>query len=939
MSAVAPPTSGGWFSLQSFRSARAIAWQQLKATQTLRYLVIGGIVALQWAMPVMFEPHNSYEAAMGGAFLLILAFALIAPSLILAAECESRTRLRRLMLPTTWWATSATLVCLGLGSLILFAAVAAANWLLVTSTFAIQAVALPFDNWLKHPAGSLAGSLVFGALFVLMAFAFGILGATMGRKMRTAIGISVGLFILLTNVAILGNWTGDDFIGLTAFVAPPLIVFDVWGLRHWFYASENAVFSMPALVNTRCPEKLVTSRPRSRFWHDVKLLVWHESKTTRIWWLGASVTVVATAATASGGAALMIVMALSAILGAMSFRSEQTESRYRFLGHRGISASAVWLSRHMVWVPRTVISMVLGIGVLWWTSRADFVYYLRDVRGAIIAGSAALYALGQVCSACCRRLHVALTLSLVFAVLFVVWWRLMVDIMKVPAAISMASVVPGLMLVSWRQCHDWLDERPGIRRPLWGVMASLAVTYCCVGVFRATEIPSEYLNKQFGFHYRPERLEPKPLVRSETAKQNANKLLAIGQDLAKDGAGAFRFWRLDRSPADWIRLNEPMRDWARRNANRVPRTLVVLDNADFYFAPIQPGDVFDRYAPLLLLELHGTKAESEGDHRRAAELYFAAIRGYWKTISSDRPGPDSLLAYAAAGHICRRVGRMSARLATAGVGDGGDQFIAELERVVATRPTLHDVNTWNRDVCLDLVRRPTQQGPLRIAYPSGSDGRRARLANFVSWHEYGGGMVDLFTFGLRDRRLIHWMRSRHAAPIDHYVAPLAGVERPAEAINRLEQLWLLDERAGHFAATTPTSTDYWAKFDVVSCLYAEFDLQTDLAAARQLMSIGYQAGGASSDGVSAAPRRKFQLGIDPWSGEPFVLQSARRGECKDAWGEPIPEGTIVLKSHGSIPKQISEQSDYDPDMLIGGPRYYVPPAGLQKLLQRPNTEE
>lgn len=950
MSAVATPTPGGLFLL---RAVRSLIWQQLKVTQALRYLVIGGIVGLQWVMPLLFKPHNTHGPAIGASLLLILAFALIAPSLVLAAEWESRTRSRRLMLPTSWWVSSGLLACLGLANMILFAVISAVNWYLVTGAFEIQAVALPFDYWLQHPAET----LVFGTLFVLAAFGFGILGAAWGRNMRTGICISVGAFIVLTNVAILGNWTGDRFPGLAVFVLPTLLAIDIWSLRRWFHASENSVFTVPSIANTRCPERLVTSRPRSRAWHDVRLLVWHERATSRLWWLGASAVVMATAATVFGHRALSFLLCLGVILGALVFQSEKTASRFRFLSHRGISPTAVWLSHHLVWLPRLAISLTVGLAGLWYFSDPDFVEYLRPARGNIIAAAIALYAFGQAISMCVRRLHVVLAVALVVAVLFVAWWRWVIMLLEVPGAVSMLTVVPGLLWVSWRRCHTWLDERKPGWRPLIGALASMAMTYCSVAVYRATEIPDA--DDWYRLPSEPMHEKPRSVIHSGEAHRNATKLLAIGKKLVNPQTAQPTMWRLDRPPIRWEQTDVATRLWALRNEELVKDTLAAIKPGSFFFDSRLPesyaqvwmhetsfvsysgentkhgqhqGSLFTRYAPLLLLELHGAKAESEGDVDRAADLYLAAMRGYWKTMSSDRPGPDLLVAYAAAGHLCRRIGRLAADHANNGSGRWLT-LITELKQTIQQRPTLSDANARHREICLELASQPAANLREHPQFESGEITQPFRgqrwLAPVGSWTTRAPDRPDLFTNGLRERQLINWLWRRNEQLIAALTAAYKPIDHLRNHLGDLEKHWPFHEHQAGYTRTTPSAGRYVYSFNPIDCLYAEFDLQTDLAAAEQMTSLGRTKTGALDPSIK-----------DPWTGKAFELVLTAAGDTiRDAGGSPIPEGTPVLRSAGSLKPASQYESRYDPDILGGGSRYYIPPSSLVASLREGLAEQ
>ena len=954
---VATSTSHAWFSL---RSVCSLAWQQLKATSALRWSTLLATVLIQWAIPFVGSPTRGS----GLVLLPLLTFALVGPAVSLAQECEMRTRSRLLMLPVSWLLVSTVLVAQLLAQLLGMTAVAALNWYLVR-----QVASIPFEGGLlealAHNSGT-APSFVFWLLVV--AISAGLFGATLGRRSISAIGLGTALFLGVMVFALSQEQTGSDFAPLGLGATVVLAGLNIFGLRRWFHRAENATAAIPIVSVGRCPDRYLQSQSRSRAWQDLRLLVWHERRRSLPW---VCVGILFGAVMLANHLTFDIAgLVFGTMFGLLAFRNEQADSRFRFLRDRGLSPSVVWLSRQAVWFPWLVCLNLAYAAVLFAIARPRIGQDTQTILPMSLALSMVAYSVGQLCLLASRRFHVAIGLAVGCGCAIYIWTHLTCRLYAVPAVVSMGPLLTGVLLASWLTCRRWLDERATAGRIVSTLAITAVASYAMVSAFRVFEIPTdnEYVSNAVAM---TKEAEPKRLVRTNEARANAKRLLHISRrliDRDRFPVGP-TFCRIDRSPVGWGELDDATRQWATVNTDAVEESLKLLERSDFFFSgansggatTVQPkqlvglpaaiteiahnwASAFDLYAPMFLLELHGVKAEADGDFARAATLYQAAIRGYWRTLSSERPDSDVLTVYPAAGHVFRRLGRLSASIVDS------DPAVArrlrdDISRLATERPSLHDINDWQRELA---ISRPLGEEPTRPFEFAFVGERRAHSHRWLA-RPFGqtspiiDSVPDVFTLGERRNRLVQWRHSRQRNLLAVYERVQQSDHPRREWIQGLDANWLVDKPWQQFMASTPSFYPLLAE-SPVHWIYADLDLRTDINAAKCLAKLAADLQEGKPLTVLFGPDFErttvWELGRDPWQGKPFLFHPEGLSETTlDSMNNPIPAGTPLLVGVGSPPQQ-AYKFEYDPNILAGGPRYYVLPDFVQnQIRQRRSTGE
>lgn len=206
--------------------------------------------------------------------------------------------------------------------------------------------------------------------------------------------------------------------------------------------------------------------------------------------------------------------------GAMAFRTEQDERKVQRLADMGLRPATVWTSKHLVWFPRAVISIV---AILICVFFVEFLYPYHNSRmsvgeflqgtwlnlrlptqsapnydavfrtfGRAIILTLTLYGIGQVCSQLIRSTIVSLFAS--FLIGFTAFgWAAGCWYFGVPFILSVLPLAIGCQLVTWCRTKSWMIDDNRGRAWLWpaaSITAALALVYFGTGLFRVYEIPS-----------------------------------------------------------------------------------------------------------------------------------------------------------------------------------------------------------------------------------------------------------------------------------------------------------------------------------------------------------------------------------------------------------------------------------------------------------------
>lgn len=449
-------------------------------------------------------------------------YALGCGATMFAAERESGTYEFLRSLPASGLTTLLSKAALALVSTpLLFAATWSAAMLI--SGFRLPDAALHREIWLLWGVGSIE-LLVWSVLFSLLlehpmkAAIFGAMGASFSVHLLCAKGYPA--FMSMTPYAEALPWR----IALALVVAAA----DVWLGSRWFRETRTG-----RLSDDRKPMPEAGAADRAAEWESFSLrssalarllwLQWRQSSgmalvltvlcaplviVELVYGIGATFRAAWGATGPSFGSfirgnenmAFYYLMALAAVplAGVGAFAGDQRLRRFRFLAERGISARAVWWSRHLVWFG---VLFVWGIAAL-----AAFLLAALSDRNPPADRAAALvwipigvaayglvaYSIGQFCSMLFSSGILAGTLALAGALLLSAWSGAMIGLSVNP--LWSIAPIPLVLLVATRlRTAGWMHERNTIASwapsvLLVAVSAAAIVTGVCF--HRAYEIPA-----------------------------------------------------------------------------------------------------------------------------------------------------------------------------------------------------------------------------------------------------------------------------------------------------------------------------------------------------------------------------------------------------------------------------------------------------------------
>ncbi len=263
-------------------------------------------------------------------------------------------------------------------------------------------------------------------------------------------------------------------------------------------------------------------------WRHLRFLRWREAIETRKLFVGVLLaTMVFVTWNVTEGAnhhgwhgfVAFFVHAACLACGAMAFRTEQDERKVQRLADMGLRPATVWLSKHVVWFTRAIMSVaailfcVLFVSWLYpgYSSRMGVGRFFDGVwlnaqlpnstpgddSGARLVGRAiiltlTMYSIGQFCSQLIRSTIVSLFASFLVA-LTAFGWAGVCWYFGVPFILSVLPLAIGCLLVTWCRTHSWMIDDNRGRAWLWpaaSITAALAVVYFGTGLFRVYEIPS-----------------------------------------------------------------------------------------------------------------------------------------------------------------------------------------------------------------------------------------------------------------------------------------------------------------------------------------------------------------------------------------------------------------------------------------------------------------
>ncbi len=262
-------------------------------------------------------------------------------------------------------------------------------------------------------------------------------------------------------------------------------------------------------------------------WRHLRFLRWREAIETRKIYLGfllATLIFVTWLAAENAnhngwhGPVGFFMHAVCVACGAMAFRTEQDERKVQRLADMGLSPATVWLSKHLVWLARAVLSIAailfcvlfvswlypyyssrMGIGEcingVWLNTRLPNSVSGHATIGRLLGRAAILmltmYSVGQACSQLIRSTIVSMFVAFILALTAfgwagVCWW------FDVPFVLSVLPLAIGCLLVTWCRTNSLMkdDNRPRAWTwPVASLAAAVTIAYIGTGLFRVYQIP------------------------------------------------------------------------------------------------------------------------------------------------------------------------------------------------------------------------------------------------------------------------------------------------------------------------------------------------------------------------------------------------------------------------------------------------------------------
>lgn len=261
-------------------------------------------------------------------------------------------------------------------------------------------------------------------------------------------------------------------------------------------------------------------------WRHLRFLRWREAIETRKLFVGflLATMVFVTWNVAEGanhhgwhGFAAFFVHAACLACGAMAFRTEQDERKVQRLADMGLRPATVWLSKHVVWFTRAIMSVAAilfcVLFVSWllpsYSSRMGIPKFVSDtwlnsqlpnsmpsnapelrLIGRAIILTLTMYGIGQVCSQLIRSTIVSMFVSFILG-LTAIGWAGVCYWFGVPFILSVLPLAVGCLLVTWCRTKSWMIDDNRGRSWLWpttAITASIAIIYFGTGLFRIYEI-------------------------------------------------------------------------------------------------------------------------------------------------------------------------------------------------------------------------------------------------------------------------------------------------------------------------------------------------------------------------------------------------------------------------------------------------------------------
>jgi hypothetical protein len=502
--------------------------------------------------------------------MLTFFYAIGAGAITFAIEREEGTQLRPVMLGCPTGLTLIVKTVFGIVAIALLLAITICSGMLMSlGSLTLPESAMPPDTRMVIPAGLLfvvvpyLGGLLWSMFFSLltrkvvvalgltviaMIFAYILVVATFTAIPRNELnGLKIMvvalppclllLFLLASNYLLTHRWLTRTFFDQSIAKSPSF--FRRWRIRRSgldggmiveIGVEDRTAFEVvkPELVNHLPPPRfglsLLYVNWGPNLWRHLRFLRWKEALETRKLFVGflvvAAVIVVLTVDRRAGRGdwhyliSFFIHVACVAS-GVMVFRAEQDDRHFQRLADMGLRPRTVWLSKHLVWLTRACISVLVilmcAFVMDWvrslfgrdsvfeeiWLGRQFRQYRTQGDTELLILGRGIIsiltcYGIGQVCSQLIRSTIVAVFVAFVLA-LAAFGWSLTCTVFEVPWTLSVLPLAIGCLLVTWFRTGSWMLDDIRARtwiRPATAITVVIAIAYFGAGLFRVYQIPA-----------------------------------------------------------------------------------------------------------------------------------------------------------------------------------------------------------------------------------------------------------------------------------------------------------------------------------------------------------------------------------------------------------------------------------------------------------------
>lgn len=478
------------------------------------------------------------------------------------------------------------------------------------------------------------------ALFVVETLAWGVLFSLAVRDaLRAILLAAVGVFAASFVVAPVSPFEFD--IARSALLISVLVA-DVGLAMRWINGRPigGLCGATPRQPGETRRQKVNCAEAPTCSGRQFTRLIWHEwQRVVRIWILlaGGALGLVLLPSLASwwGGikSYVLIVPAVSFVIGLCVFRGDRDGDGRRFLVERGIQPATIWLSRQIAWCAFLIMATSVASGALvavnggsnskriarseaserhpdpaWSASNDPAQRWDIDGHGqsslllAAVMIAAGTYGVGQVSSMFAGD-AVAAVLAGAGVAGVLEFWGLAMYWLGVPLVLSVAPIAAGLLATTYVRASDWVLQRPLRCRRLRACVLP-AVTFtaatAAVAVWRVWEVPSTWPGFSLEAHARTAGRAAK---RKNQANRRAASLLESWQIGVDQGQGL-----------DGTTQESQIEAWPSKR--RDPRCVVCVHNADA-----------DTEGERLAIELltSGQKSQARGQLDKALESYLAAL--------------------------------------------------------------------------------------------------------------------------------------------------------------------------------------------------------------------------------------------------------------------------------------------------------------------------